>query len=470
MVIIAFAYYSHVLRTDAFTPHKNETQTSLAFEKSNTLFNIAAKLNNDSLSLLNTEKIKSSVRDLCISGTIYDWISTNFANAPLNDIKPDCSKILSFICLLQAQELAFFSSIQEGKGLKTLARLSLGVMNLVQSVKDCLSTASEFSSSLINQRLEEKASIHTFIHCLVMAEFWDGQELYNIAHDLFLTSSRVFENSLIKNKGPITDYLKISILRSEKERLQISYEGKKAVDSKVKLDPYFLASILDFNSIIKTYSSSLFVNVYPMAVIELQSEFEAKANTIIKTLERASEEVTASFGVLTAKILSDSKSFIIESRSSLINENIIEVKNTLHEIDAIIDSMAPIKNIIISKYGNLDDRKEIDELFKSQDHILSDLDKYKVRLFLNDSALVQTMLPLMKEFYLEGLVKSKEILHNYEENSKIQISLYENMQNEVRKFNFTIIIKILDQEHGFKRSISFNRNSIKCNNHPNKSI
>ena len=207
-----------------------------------------------------------------------------------------------------------------------------------------------------------------------------------------------------------------------------------------------------------------------MAVIELQSEFEAKANTIIKTLERASEEVTASFGVLTAKILSDSKSFIIESRSSLINENIIEVKNTLHEIDAIIDSMAPIKNIIISKYGNLDDRKEIDELFKSQDHILSDLDKYKVRLFLNDSALVQTMLPLMKEFYLEGLVKSKEILHNYEENSKIQISLYENMQNEVRKFNFTIIIKILDQEHGFKRSISFNRNSIKCNNHPNKSI
>ena len=254
MVIIAFAYYSHVLRTDAFTPHKNETQTSLAFEKSNTLFNIAAKLNNDSLSLLNTEKIKSSVRDLCISGTIYDWISTNFANAPLNDIKPDCSKILSFICLLQAQELAFFSSIQEGKGLKTLARLSLGVMNLVQSVKDCLSTASEFSSSLINQRLEEKASIHTFIHCLVMAEFWDGQELYDIAHDLFLTSSRVFENSLIKNKGPITDYLKISILRSEKERLQISYEGKKAVDSKVKLDPYFLASILDFNSIIIHHS------------------------------------------------------------------------------------------------------------------------------------------------------------------------------------------------------------------------
>ena len=48
----------------------------------------------------------------------------------------------------------------------------------------------------------------TFIHCLLMAEFWDGEQLYDIAFDLFSTSSRVLKMQRSEINLPLLIILK----------------------------------------------------------------------------------------------------------------------------------------------------------------------------------------------------------------------------------------------------------------------
>lgn len=307
-------------------------------------------------------------------------------------------------------------------------------MNLIQSARDYISAISNFDASWLDQKLCDKADAHGFIHCLIMAEFWDSQELYDIAYDLFSTSSRFFENSKIKSKEPIRDYLKISLLRSEKERQQISYEGKKASGSKVKLDPYFLATILDFKSIIKPYYlsyTSLFTKAYPLQIIELQSEFEAKANTIIKTLERAYEEVSGAFDNISAKILSNPELFILELRSNIVAD-IDSYKRMLNDFDAVSEEISTLRKFIVTKYPESDRGLEFDVIANTMNNIYAELERSKIRLILNDSALIQTLLPLQKDLYSSCIEQSKDMLRTYQENSEKYITIYENLKNEVR--------------------------------------
>lgn len=435
MVIIICLSHTHNLRTDAFNPNKSETQSSLAFEKSNTLYNIASKINNETLKDLNMDNIKSSVRDLCVSATIFDWISNNFANAPLDDIKSDFSKFLCCICLLQAQELAFFLSIKEEKGLKTLARLSLGLMNLIQSAKENLANCENKSLNWISEKIEHKATIHTSIHCLIMAEFWDGQELYDIAFDLFSTSCRVLESAKIKNKNYFNDYLKISILRSEKERQQLSYEGKKAADSQIRLEPFFLANILDLKYVLKPYSSSHVSNfsaIYPLKVIELQSEFESRSFTVLKTLERASDEISGKFESLTGKVFSTIESYILDIRGKILNGRVEELKSKLDTMDIDFNELLHSKTQLASKDISIDLKIKLDGFWRNIEKNMDMAEKSKVRLILNDAAFVQTFIPLMKGIHSENVQNVKDSLAIYEDQSRNQFQLYEKLGNEVR--------------------------------------
>lgn len=427
--------FMHFNWSGSFDSSISESQKALAFEKSNILFNIASKINNDALRSVSKENLKVSVRDLCISATIFDWISNNFANAPLLDIQPNFAKFLSGLCLLQAQELAFFITIQEEKGLKILARLSLGLMNLIQSVKEFVTNNSQIIPTWLHQQIDDKATLHTFIHCLLMAEFWDGEELYDIAFDLFSTSSRVFENAKVRDKSAIADYLKISLIRSEKERQQISYEGKKASNSNVRLDPFFLANILDFKQLLSPYITShspLFRNVYPLRVIEAQSEFEAKASTILKTLERASEEVAAAFEEMSMKFMSNTDNFIIEVRDKVVGCGIDQLKTILNEIDVESNSILALKNRIEGNGLKLSENRYLNELWAKFETISKGFDKSKARIVLNNNAFIQTALPFMKEMYSLHEENLKATLTEYEEHTKTQFRLYENLKDTVK--------------------------------------
>lgn len=411
----------------------------MAFEKSNILYNLASKISNESLKNLKIENVKSPVRDLCISATIFDWIAKNFANAPLNDIKSDFSNFLSCLCLLQAQEMAFISALQEEKGLKTLVKLSLGLMNLIQSAKSFSSGMYFSKTSNINQQLENKANLHTFIHCLIMADFWDSHDLYDIAYDLYSTASRIFEGLALSNKIPLDDYLKVSLMRSEKERQNISYEGKRASESTIKIEPYYLANIMDFKLVLRPYLSSytsLFSNVYPYNVIELQSEFEAKADTIIKTLERASEEVAIVFDVLSAMINKTAEEFIFDLRTRQFDNNLEGFRSVFYEIRLTSTDIKSHSHNVCFEDAYSPESIKIKEMLNSVDNSLMEIERSKIGLILNDTSLIQTMMPLIKEMHLSGCDSLRINLTTYEEQSKKQFELYENLKHEVRSRNY----------------------------------
>ena len=427
--------FIHFNWTNSFNNNVSESQKALAFEKSNILFNVAAKINNDTLQSVSTENLKISVRDLCVSATIFDWISNSFANAPLPDIQPNFAKFLSSICLLQAQELAFFITLKEEKGLKILARISLALMNLLQSTKEFAASNAQLIPNWLNQKVDGKVKLHTFIHCLIMAEFWDKEELYDIAYDLYSTSNRLFESTGIRDKLAISDYLKIAVSRSEKERQQISYEGKKASDSNIKLDPYFLANILNFKEILNPYIASyspLFKSVYPLWVIEAQSKFEAKANTILKTLERSSGEVASVFEELSMKLFSNTDNFIIELRSKIVGCELGPMKIIFNDINTIIDYLLSLKKIMEIKGFQFAENRNINDIWIKFESLSNDFENSKMRLVLNDNSFIQTILPFIKEMYLSHMENLKMTLKDYEENTKSQLKLYQNLKEAVK--------------------------------------
>ena len=335
---------------------------------------------------------------------------------------------------MQAQELAFFSSLKEEKGLNTIARLSLGLVSLLQSARNIASQNFDYDLDDLVKKLEKKTDLHTFIHCLIMAEFWNNQELYEIAHDLYTTSYKILKNLENISKNSIEDYLNISILRSEKECQQISYEGKKASESQTTLEPYFIANLLDFKLILKPYSSSytsIFSQIYPLHIIEAQSEFEAKSNAILITLQNSAEKIDSEFNDINIKICYESEGFVIELRRIIFNDEVIRFKNLLTDIQEIIDEVGTVKNMIELKDYRLKEKREIQVIFGNLECIQDNMDKYKVKLLFNDNTLIQTMIPLFDEFYSKSIKMLKDKVFEFNNNSEKRSNLIKNLKNEV---------------------------------------
>jgi hypothetical protein len=420
-----------LFRTDSFDQRRSTKQSSLAFEKSNVLYNLASKISNDTINNISIDSIKSSIKDLCSSATIFDWISNNFSNAPLNDLQPNFLKLLSLLCLLQAQELSFFLSVKEEKGLKVLSRLSLGVMNLVQSIQECFVKFDTDTYLSFYDAFKHKSIFCNFIHCLIMAEFWDSQEIYEISYDLYNSSSRILGSIQCRDKvkANLEDYLKISILRSEKEKQHIYFEGKKAEDSTTKLDPYFLASVLDFRAVLNSYDtepSALFSNIYPVSIIEYQSDFDAKANTILKTLNNESSDISRAFERNTARLFSGSDGYILELRQTLLGNNAEFLKQQLSNFDSMLKEF----NINLKKLDS--QQVPMHQIKNNVNNFIEDLEKSKIRLILNDKSITQVLTPLLKDNYLRAFENLQSMLKDYEESTKKERILFENLKNDVR--------------------------------------
>lgn len=421
-------------RSDAFNPRNIQEQSSLAFEKSNTLYNIATYISNEAISGSQVFNLKTSVRELCVSATIFDWISKNFSNAPLPDISSEFSSFMSELCLLQAQELAFFSSLNEEKSLKILVRLSLGLMDLLKRVQYQLSNLKYTTLEPFMKHVEAKSTLHTFIHCLLMAEFWDTQELYDISYDLFITALKIFDTLKIENREQVRDYLKISLMRSEKEREQISYEGKKASESTIQIEPFYLAAIMNFRTVIKPYVStfrSSFAVFYPIHIVQLQSEFESKAETISRTLERAIEEILINYGSIVSRADVKISDFILDVRNIIIGNPDVHVQS-LNEILNLINSVQNVKKSMIYNNFILEDSTDLQEIWNSFKKSTETLEILKIRLVLDDSTFVQSMSPIFKDSY-ESIQKSlSESLEEYLKNSKKQDEMFENLKKEIK--------------------------------------
>lgn len=392
-------------------------QTSFAFEKSNILYNIASKTNNHAIKNFSVVSLKESVKTFCIAATIFEWISSNFANAPLLDISKDFSKFLSLLCLLQAQEIALFSSLEEKSSIKVLARLSLGIISLIRSVQENLPKSPSHDLSFLISKIESKTNLHNMIHCIIMAEFWNEQELYDISNDLFILSEKMLEPLEIglKTSISIKEYLQLSNIRSSKERQQICYEGKKASESKTKVEPYFLASLLDFKTLINSYSesySSIFTGVYPLTVTEAQSKFDNKANTIIKALEHASEEVTENYELIRVKKNTKIEDLILELRDTSGKNIFNHSREMVMRIESNTESLLNLFNRIQEKYDEPSIYKESVAVLLNDEclNIRTSLKQAKIHLIFSDNAFIQILYPKISNLHQVALSEMKEIL------------------------------------------------------------
>lgn len=274
-----------------------------------------------------------------------------------------------------------------------LARISLGLMNFIKSCQNSLPTdTNDHDLSYYKGALEVKALLHNTIHCLIMAEFWDSQQLPDIAHDLFMTAKTNLEASLIRKKEPLMDYLTMSIMRSGKEKQQIFGETAKASESKTVVQPFFIASLVDFREIIAPYAStyeSVFKSIYPLNVIEAQSAFETKAqglvDTILATLDEP-ENALQSYVINSSRSMND---LIIDLRDKISGaDNMKELRDRIQEKTADIDDLL---KIVVAKHPNLQGDYELTKLVEELNYLRKPFESEKISLICNDVSFVEAL-------------------------------------------------------------------------------
>ncbi len=435
MILILF-------RSDSLKPDISGTQSSLAFEKANILFNIGSKIYNNALSKTTNENIKLQVKALCTSATVFDWISSNFDHAPLFDINKPVSKLFSQLCLLAAQELAFFSAVHEEKGLKVLARISLGLMNYIKSCQNALQMdTKDHDLSYFQRALDVKAPLHNSIHCLIMAEFWDAQQLPDIAHDLFMTAKTNLEASLIRNKTPLEDYLSLSILRSSKEKEQLFGASAKASESTAVVQPFYLASLVDFREIIAPYAStyeSVFKSLYPINVIEAQSAFETKAQSLVNTLLLTLDEPE---NTLQSYVLNSSRTIndiVINLRDSLSGtRNLKSLRSGVQEKLVELDSWL---KTVITKHPNQCTDYELTNIVQEANIIKERLENGKLSLICNEISFVEALRTAMSPSYSAYLMDIQNYSMSLETNLRSIQESIQKFKNEVKRRNNQMVL------------------------------
>lgn len=424
-------------RSDAFRPDFYDSQNTLAFEKANVLYNLAARIVNGCISRLGDADPKSGFKPHCIGATIFDWISSNFSNAPLFDIAADCSKFLSTLCLLQAQELAFFSSVEEEKGLKVLARLSLGIVNLLGSLKDQLPQPRDHDMSWMLQAINAKMSLHNVLHCLIMAEYWDTQQLIDISHNLFTAAAEHLLAADIRDKTPLQEYLKISTIRAEREREQTILQNSKASESAAKVEPFFLATLLDFGEVVAPYAASyqsLFTGIYPVAVIEQQSVFESKAMGIVKGIEKVVRETDSLYHMTALRKNITVQEVLLELRDGYANMQVGELKRTMTSVDQSMERLRSEAESLRLRYSHLKGPGGRDGLafVERAEKELKALDGAKLKLILNDSAFLQMLTPIVQEGFASFIQELQAKIAAYSQLNAQRQEKLERLKEKVR--------------------------------------
>lgn len=127
---------------DAFTPSKNISQLSLAYEKASVIFNIAATLSAlaAAQNRSSPEGLKRAFNFYRSSAGMFTYINDNFLHAPSTDLGRDLIKILVGLMTAQATEV-FLERMNEEKrspGLKSkiCAQVAAVYAGMVEDVKE----------------------------------------------------------------------------------------------------------------------------------------------------------------------------------------------------------------------------------------------------------------------------------------------------------------------------------------------
>lgn len=345
------------------------------------------------------------------------------------------TKLLSQICLLTAQELAFFTALQEQKGLKILARISLGVMNMIRGCQNALpSEHSDHDLSYFINAFEAKAIFHNTIHCLIMGEFWDDQHLPDISHDLYQAAQNNLNASDIKHKTAIQDYLSIAIMRSGKEKDQLFGETAKISESKVSVAPFFVASLVDFRDVIAPYASaydSIFKEIYPIKIVEAQSIFESKIQRVSSTLLSTLEEPENIIQKLTISANEKASDFILRLRDEMIGD--ADWSTKLAHIQRKIASIDEVVNLLQLKYPDAAYNMDFISIQNELNDVKARIHGQKLEIISKDVLFVESLSGLLNSQHVE-YVKELQTESESFNSSLVQLQInVMTLKSEVRK-------------------------------------
>lgn len=107
--------------TEAFDADYHASQSSVAFEKANILFLMAA-------SYCNLQDSNGEARNCQVAASIFRYIGENFLHAPLVDISKPALLFLSTLMLAQAQECVVTKAQAGGKSRATIIRLTASLV------------------------------------------------------------------------------------------------------------------------------------------------------------------------------------------------------------------------------------------------------------------------------------------------------------------------------------------------------
>lgn len=235
------------------------------------MFQAATYLANSNLSEFKVDEARQYYRQLIAAATIYDHIAQSFADPPFVDLDPALCSTYSKICLLYAQQLAFFVSISEKKSIKTLAKISIGIMLMLNEVLHLVSAMGVEELKELYVSLCQNLKTQNLIHVLLIAEFWSLEDRPDVAITLSKSFDSVLGSAQVRDKSALQEYMTITKLRLEKE---INHSILNETNEPI-LEPFHVAEKGNIKMVLQELvpeKAEFFLpSIYPIEVIKAYS-------------------------------------------------------------------------------------------------------------------------------------------------------------------------------------------------------
>ena len=264
-------------------------QQSLAFEKANVLFHLAAIFSH--LAHAENRKdeagLKRSFHYLQCSAGLFHFISQNFIHAPLAEISRDSTVFWSKLMLAQAQESFLEKAIVDKKSHGLIAKLANQTALLFDGID---ASGKGLEKSLLNEIQSKK------IYFFAMANYYKSLAEQNVgialsrlmkAQELMQETIKLNEKSFFSKSNSeedITAVMKFlqSVINEKKEKLDrdnelVYHEPVVLYESLPKIDNLLMAKCFSlkevFNDSQKSIGPDIFARMVSMKVHEINSVF-----------------------------------------------------------------------------------------------------------------------------------------------------------------------------------------------------
>lgn len=207
--------------SESFDSSATATQSSIAFEKANILFNLATIYNN-----LGKRDRKS--RDLLLSASLFRYVADNFLNPPLHDISRPTLLFFEELILAQVEEDALIKSLELKQSLSLAAKICSSIHERYSKI--CTKLRQNDLSALkvfLMHGAEQDHDILSLLH--TKENLWSIYRHYVLA-EMFVTNQK-FGNAICLLKNA-TEVAVRSIDECRYDQSSSTFHFLKALSSK----------------------------------------------------------------------------------------------------------------------------------------------------------------------------------------------------------------------------------------------